>query len=82
MTDAGAANSPTELTQLHARTIALENTMIALLESATDDQRASVRRMAAIIAPQAGTSVHELTLSAAKHMNHLVDRAEHFRAQR
>ncbi|MFM9978574.1 MAG: hypothetical protein ACKVOP_11100 [Sphingomonadaceae bacterium] len=71
-----------ELTQLRIRTIALENVVIALLEGASEDQRASVRAMAAAIAPQAGSTPHPLTRSATLHMNHLVDRAEHFRALR
>lgn len=71
-----------ELTQLRIRTIALENVVIALLESASDEQRVSVREMAEAISPRAGSVPHPITESAAVHMNHLVDRAEHFRSQR
>jgi hypothetical protein len=67
---------------LHIRTIALENTVIAMLELASDAQRASVRAMADAIEPRAGTSPHPLTESATMHMRHIVDRAEHFRARR
>lgn len=74
--------SQTELTQLRIRTIALENVVIALLEAAPDEQRATVREMADAIAPRSGSTPHPLTESAALHMNHLVDRAEHFRKLR
>lgn len=79
---ATAPMSQSELTQLRIRTIALENVVIALLEAAPDDQRAAVRELAQTIAPRSGSTPHPLTESAALHMNHLVDRAEHFRRLR
>ena len=72
--------TPTEMTQLRIRVIALETVMIQFLSGASDDQRAAVRAMAEAIRPQAGAKPHPLTQSAALHINHLVDRAEHWRA--
>ena len=68
-----------ELVQLRIRVIALENLVIALLAEATDEQRARARAMVVSISPRAGSTAHALTLEAAAEMNHLVDRAEHFK---
>ena len=67
-----------ELMLLRGRTIAIENTLIALLAGASAGQRSAVRTMAVTIRAQAGVAPHPLTESAALQMNHLVDRAEHF----
>ena len=71
-----------EQAQLHMRVIALENLVIALLANATDAQREQAREMAIYISPRAGFTAHALTLEAAAEMNHLVDRAEHFKNAR
>lgn len=70
-----------ELVQLRIRVIALENVMITLLAVASDRQLDLVREMAATISPRPGSTQHPLTLHAANQMNHLVDRARHFRVE-
>jgi hypothetical protein len=70
-----------ELVQLRIRVIALENVMITLLAAASDRQLDLVREMAATISPRPGSTQHPLTLHAANQMNHLVDRAGHFRVE-
>lgn len=69
-----------EQANLHTRVIALENLVIALLADATDAQRARARSMAQYILPRSGFTPHPLTLQAAADMNHLIDRAEFFKA--
>ena len=68
-----------EQANLHTRVIALENLVIALLADATDAQLARARDMARHISPRAGFTAHPLTVQAAFDMNHLVDRAVHFK---
>ncbi len=68
-----------ERAHMHMRVIALENLVIALLADATNEQRVRARVMAVHISPRAGFTAHALTLEAAAEMNHLVDRAEHFK---
>ena len=70
-----------ELVQLRIRVIALENVMITLLAGASDRQLDLVREMAATISPRPGSTQHPLTIHAANQMNHLVDRAGHFRGE-
>lgn len=70
-----------ELVQLRIRVIALENVMITLLAGASDRQLDLVREMAATISPRPGSTQHPLTIHAANQMNHLVDRAGHFRVE-
>lgn len=69
-----------ELVQLHVRTIALENLVIALLAEASEAQLDLAREMAAYISPRPGHTPHPATLHAAKQINHLVERAARFRA--
>lgn len=69
----------TELVQLHARVIALENLVIALLAEAPDRQLALAREMSAYIAPRPGFTRHPLTVDGAALMISLVERARHFR---
>lgn len=71
--------SDAEYEHLHSRVIALENVIIALLAEASERQIALVREMAAFIAPRDDAAQHPLTVHAALQMNHVVDRAEHFR---
>ena len=68
-----------ELVQLRIRVIALENVVIVLLAKARDRQLDLVREMAAYISPRPGFTQHPLTVHAAAEMNHLVERALHFR---
>lgn len=68
-----------ELVQLRVRVIALENVMITLLAGASDQQLELIREMAATISPRPEATQHPLTMQAASQMNHLVDRAGHFR---
>jgi hypothetical protein len=68
-----------ELVTLRIRVIALENLMISLLATASDDQLRLVREMAGYISPRPGFTQHPLTIHAAAHMVDLVERANHFR---
>jgi hypothetical protein len=69
-----------EVVQLQVRVVALENLVIALLAESSQAQRELAREMAAYISPRPGFTRHPLTLHAARHMLHLVERAEHFAA--
>ncbi len=71
--------SATELDAFHSRLIALENLMTSLLATASDDQVDLVREMASYITPRPGVTRHPLTIQAAGHMVHLVQRASLFR---
>ncbi|MHB8530803.1 MAG: hypothetical protein ACYC8V_14990 [Caulobacteraceae bacterium] len=64
--------------ELKTRVIALENLVIALLKTASDDQRALARQMAEFILPRPGATHHRLTVHAAHRMSDLIDRAERF----
>ena len=68
-----------ELVQLRIRAIALENLVITLLAETSDRQLDLVREMADYISPRLGVTQHPLTIHAAAEMNHLVERALHFR---
>ena len=68
-----------ELVTLRIRVIALENLMISLLATASDDQLRLAREMASYISPRPGFTQHPLTIHAAAHMIDLVERADHFR---
>jgi len=68
-----------ELVTLRIRVIALENLMISLLATASDDQLRLAREMAGYISPRPGFTRHPLTIHAAAHMVDLVERANHFR---
>jgi hypothetical protein len=68
-----------ELVTLRIRVIALENLMISLLATASDDQLRLVREMAGYISPRPGFTQHPLTIHAAAHMVDLVERANNFR---
>ena len=68
-----------ELVTLRIRVIALENLMISLLATASDDQVRLAREMAGYISPRPGFTQHPLTIHAAAHMIDLVERAKHFR---
>ena len=68
-----------ELVTLRIRVIALENLMISLLATASDEQLRLAREMASYISPRPGFTQHPLTIHAAAHMIDLVERANHFR---
>lgn len=72
--------TPTEQEQLHVRVIALENLVIALLSTATDEQLDCARDLAAYIAPRTGATAHPLTLHAAAEMLSIVNRAMRLRS--
>lgn len=71
--------SNAELVQLRIRVIALENMLIAILAKASDEQHKMIRDMADLISPRPDAVQHPLTIRAAEHMRHIVDRARHFR---
>ena len=63
---------------MKTRVIALENLVIALLKTASADERALARKMAEFILPRPGATHHRLTVHAAHRMGDLIDRAERF----
>lgn len=73
-------NDPAELGALHIRVIALENLIISLLATASDQQLELAREMAGYISPRPGFTHHPLTTHAAAHMVDLVERAFRFRS--
>jgi hypothetical protein len=68
-----------ELVALRVRVIALENLMIALLATGSDQQLELAREMAGYISPRPGFTHHPLTMHAAAHMIDLVERSSRFR---
>ena len=68
-----------ELVALRIRVIALENLMISLLATASDEQLQLARKMAGYISPRPGFTQHPLTIHAAAHMVALVERSNQFR---
>ena len=70
-----------EMLALHIRVIALENLLIALLATASKEQREVARSMAGYIAPRAGATRHPVTTLASAHMIDLLDRAGRFEAE-
>jgi hypothetical protein len=71
--------SDADLVALHVRVIALENLLIALLATASDQQLELAREMAGYISPRPGFTPHPLTLHAAAHMIDLIERSSRFR---
>jgi hypothetical protein len=67
-----------EMLALHVRVVALENLLIALLATASDEQLEVARDMAAYVAPRPTATPHPLTTLAAGHMTDLVERAVRF----
>lgn len=77
----GAPNlAEAALVQLRVRVVALENLVISMLAEGTSRQLELAREMAAYICPRPGFTDHPLTTRAAVQMNHLVERAAHFRS--
>ena len=68
-----------ELGALRVRVIALENLVIALLASGSDQQLELARRMDSHISPRAGFTTHPLTTRAAAHITDIIERASRFR---
>lgn len=67
-----------EILALHVRVVALENLLIALLATASDQQLEIAHDMAAYIAPRQKATPHPLTTLAAAHMTDLIERAVRF----
>lgn len=74
-------NNAAELGALHVRVIALENLVISLLATASDEQLEQAREMARYISPRPGFTHHPLTTHAAAHMVDLAERASRFRSR-
>lgn len=73
------SNDAAEVGALHIRIIALENLVISLLATASDQQLEQAVEMARYISPRPGATQHPLTTHAAAHMVDLVERALRFR---
>lgn len=73
------SNDTAEVGALHIRVIALENLVISLLATASDQQLEQAGEMARYISPRPGFTHHPLTTHAATHMVDLVERASRFR---
>lgn len=74
-------NGPAEIGALHVRMIALENLVISLLATASDQQIDIARGMASYISPREGFTQHPLTTLAGAHMIDLIQRANRFRGE-
>lgn len=71
--------SNADLVALRVRVIALENLLISLLATASDQQLKLTREMAGYISPRPGFTHHPLTIHAAAHMIDLIERSSRFR---
>lgn len=71
--------SNADLVALRVRVIALENLLISLLSTASDQQLELAREMAGYISPRPGFTHHPLTIHAAAHMIDLIERSSRFR---
>ncbi len=68
--------------QLHARVIALENLLIAVLAEGSEQQVALATKMAGHISPRPESTRHPLTIHAASLMLGLIERSSHLAAPR
>ncbi len=68
-----------EAVNIRVRLIALENIVVALLASGTQDGPELVREMAKYISPRSDATPHRLTTEAARNMLAIVKRADHCR---
>lgn len=68
-----------EAVNIRVRLIALENIVVALLASGTQDSLELVREMAQYILPRSDATPHRLTTEAARNMLAIVERAQHCR---
>lgn len=80
-TNLAAAMTETERVALHSRMIALENLVMSLLATATEQQLELVRDVATYIVPRPGFTRHPLTIQASAHMLQMLDRAALFRGE-
>ena len=71
--------SNADLVVLRVRVIALENLLISLLATASDQQLELAREMSDYISPRSGFDHHPLTTHAAAHMIDLIQRSSRFR---
>ncbi|KQW21573.1 hypothetical protein ASC80_14900 [Afipia sp. Root123D2] len=71
--------SNADIVALRVRVIALENLLISLLATASDQQLELAREMAGYISPRPGFTHHPLTIHAAAHMIDLIERSSRFR---
>lgn len=71
--------SNADLVALRVRVIALENLLISLLATASNEQLELAREMAGYILPRPGFTPHPLTIRAATHMIDLIARSSRFR---
>ena len=71
--------SNADLVTLRVRVIALENLLISLLATASDQQLELAREMSGYISPRPGFTPHPLTTHAATHMIDLIERSSRFR---
>lgn len=71
--------SNADLVALRVRVIALENLLISMLATASDQQLELAREMAGYISPRPGFTHHPLTIHAAAHMSDLIERSSRFR---
>lgn len=71
--------SNADLVALRVRVIALENLLISLLATASNEQLELAREMAGYISPRPGFTPHPLTIRAATHMIDLIARSSRFR---
>ena len=62
-----------ELAALHVRVIALENLVITLLITTSDQDLKVAREMVSYISPRPGFTHHPLTVHAAGHMTDLIE---------
>lgn len=71
--------SNADLVTLRVRVIALENLLISLLATASNQQLELARDMAGYISPRLDFTHHPLTTHAAAHMIDLIERSSRFR---
>jgi hypothetical protein len=69
-----------QLVALHVRVIALENLVISLLATASNQQLDLAREMAGYISPRPDFTPHPLTVRGAAHMIDLIERSSRFRS--
>jgi hypothetical protein len=69
-----------QLVALHVRVIALENLVISLLATASNQQLDLAREMAGYISRRPGFTPHPLTVRGAAHMIDLIERSSRFRS--
>ncbi len=77
-----ASATLSEFAQLHARVIALENLLIAVLAEGSERQVALATEMAGHISPRPESTRHPLTIHAASLMLSLIERSSHLAAPR